>query len=118
MRTVKEIDKQIQKENDYIVQLYAQINSYEQSVEHLKAERQDVEKKENKMFIDNWLNEHFGIQNQEEARQKSIFIVFDKNANFVKTVTTGYGEEFHYVSPVEDEDTMEYWLRKKQIVRS
>ena len=55
MRTVKEIDKQIQKENDYIVQLYAQINFYEQSVEHLKAERQDVEKKENKMFIDNWL---------------------------------------------------------------
>ena len=55
MRTVKEIDKQIQKENDYIVQLYAQINSYEQSVEHLKAERKDVEKKENKMFIDNWL---------------------------------------------------------------
>lgn len=55
MRTVKEIDKQIQKENDYIVQLYAQINSYEQSVEHLKAERQDVETKENKMFIDNWL---------------------------------------------------------------
>ena len=55
MRTVKEIDKQIQKENDYIVQLYAQIYSYEQSVEHLKAERQDVEKKENKMFIDNWL---------------------------------------------------------------
>ena len=84
-------------------------------MEHLKAERQDVEKKENKMFIDNWLNEHFGIQNQEEARQKSIFIVFDKNANFVKTVTTGYGEEFHYVSPVEDEDTMEYWLRKNKL---
>lgn len=111
MRTVKEIDKQIQKEHDCIVQLYAQINSYEQSVEYLKAERQDAEKKENEMFIDNWLNEHFGIQNQKEARQKSIFIVFDKNANFVKTVTTGYGEEFHYVSPVEDEDTMEYWLR-------
>lgn len=112
MKTVKEIDKQIQKEHDYIVQLYAQINSYEQSVEHLKAERQDAEKKENEMFIDNWLNEHFGIQNQKEARQKSIFIVFDKNANFVKTVTTGYGEDFRYVSPVEDEDTMEYWLRK------
>ena len=79
MRTVKEIDKQIQKEHDCIVQLYAQINSYEQSVEYLKAERQDAEKKENEMFIDNWLNEHFGIQNQKEARQKSIFIVFDKN---------------------------------------
>ena len=108
MRTVKEIDKQIQKTNDYIVQLYAQINSYEQSVKHLKAERQDVEKKENEMFIDNWLSEHFGIQNQEEARQKSIFIVFDKNANFVKTITTGYGEDFHYVSPSEDKDTMEH----------
>ena len=68
-----------------------------------------------KKIFDNWLNEHFGIQNQEEARQKSIFIVFDKNANFVKTVTTGYGEEFHYVSPVEDEDTMEYWLRKNKL---
>ena len=97
MRTVKEIDKQIQKTNDYIVQLYAQINSYEQSVKHLKAERQDVEKKENEMFIDNWLSEHFGIQNQEEARQKSIFIVFDKNAYFVKTIATGYGEESRYL---------------------
>ena len=37
MRTVKEIDNQIQKEHDYIVQLYAQINSYEQSMEHLKV---------------------------------------------------------------------------------
>ena len=115
MRTVKEIDKQIQKTNDYIVQLYAQINSYEQSVKHLKAERQDVEKKENEMFIDNWLSEHFGIQNQEEARQKSIFIVFDKNANFVKTIATGYGEESRYVSPSEDKDTMEHWLRENKL---
>ena len=104
MRTVKEIDKQIQKTNDCIVQLYAQINSYEQSVKHLKAERQDVEKKENEMFIDNWLSEHFGIQNQE-----------DKNANFVKTIATGYGEEFHYVSPSEDKDTMEHWLRENKL---
>ena len=44
MRTVKEIDKQIQKEHDYVVQLYAQIKSYEQSMEHLKAERQAAER--------------------------------------------------------------------------
>ena len=112
MRTVKEIDKQIQKEHDYIVQLYAQINSYEQSVEYLKAERQDAEKKENEMFIDNWLNEHFGIQNQKEARQKSIFIVFDKNANFVKTVTTEVIKNYQknnnveFESPVELMDTV------------
>ena len=61
MRTVNEIDKQIQKEHDHIVQLYAQINSYEQSMEHLKVERQAAEKKEDELFIDNWLNEHFGI---------------------------------------------------------
>lgn len=115
MRTVKEIDNQIQKEHDYIVQLYAQINSYEHSIEHLKAERQTAEKKENEMFIDNWLNEHFGISSQKEARQKSIFIVFDKNANFVKTITTGYGEEFHYVNPSEDKDTMEHWLRENKL---
>lgn len=30
-------------------------------------------------------------------------------------VTTGYDEEFHYVSPVEDEDTMEHWLRENKL---
>ena len=44
-----------------------------------------------------------------------IYIVFDENGNFVKTVTTGYDEEFHYVSPVEDEDTMEHWLRENKL---
>lgn len=115
MRTVKEIDKQIQKEHDYIVQLYAQINAYEQSIKHLKAERQVAEKNEDELFIDSWFNKHFGISSQKEARQKSIFIVFDKNANFVKTITTGYGEEFHYVSPSEDEDTMEHWLKENDL---
>lgn len=115
MRTAKEIDKQIQKEHDCVVQLYAQINAYEQSMEHLKAEQQAAEKKENELFIDNWLNEHFGISSQKEARQKSIFIVFDKNANFIKTITTGLGEEFHYVSSVEDDDTMEHWLKENKL---
>ena len=115
MRTIKEIDEDIVKEYSYMNQLYAQINSYEQSIKHLKAERENVKKEEEKLFIDNWLNEHFGISSQKEARQKSIFIVFDKNANFVKTVTTGHGEEFLYVSPVEDEDTMEHWLRKNKL---
>lgn len=112
MRTIKEIDEDIVKEYSYMNQLYAQINSYEQSIKHLKAERENVKKEEEKLFIDNWLNDHFGISSQKEARQKSIFIVFDKNANFVKTVTTGHGEEFLYVSPVEDKDTMEHWLKK------
>lgn len=91
MRTIKEIDEEIVREYGYMNQLYTQINSYEQSIKHLKAEREDAKKEEEKQFIDNWLNEHFGILNQKEARQKSIFIVFDKNANFVKTITTGYG---------------------------
>lgn len=112
MRTVKEIDKQMQIEHDYMSQLYAQIHAYEISMDHLKAEREAAEKVETEEFIDEWLNNHFGILNQKEARTKAIFIVFDKNATFVKTITTGYGEEFHYVSPVEDEDTLEHWLRE------
>lgn len=115
MRTVKEINKQIEKEQDCVNQLYAQIISYEKSIERLKEEKEAAEKEETESFIDNWLNEHFGISNQQEARQKSIFIVFDKNANFVKIVTVGYGEKFHYVSPVEDEDTMEHWLRENKL---
>lgn len=35
MRTVKEIDKQIEKEQDCVNQLYAQINSYEKNIERL-----------------------------------------------------------------------------------
>ena len=115
MRTVKEIDKQIQEEHDYMVKLYAQINAYEESIERLKKERKVAEEEELKTYIDNWLNEKFGIENQIEARKKSIFIVFDKEANFVKTITTGYGEEFYYVSPAEDKDTMEHWLKKNKL---
>ena len=115
MRTVKEIDEQMQKEHDCMVQMYAQINAYEKSIERLKAEREVVKKEEDKLFVDNWLNEHFAIKSQDEARKKSIFIVFDKNAKFLHTVTVGIGEDFHYVSPVEDEDTLEHWLRKNKL---
>ena len=115
MRTIKEIDEDIVREYGYMNQLYAQINSYEQSIKHLKTERENVKKEEEKLFIDNWFNEHFGISSQKEARQKSVFIVFDKSANFVKTVTVGYNEEFHYISPVEDEDTMEHWLKENKL---
>lgn len=115
MRTVKEIDKQLQKEHDCIVQLHAQIKAYNETIEHLKMERKVAEEEELKVYIDKWLNEKFGIENQLEARNKSIFIVFDKKANFVKTVTTGYEEEFHYVSPIEDRDSLEYWLKKNKL---
>ena len=67
MRTTKEIDEEIVREYSYMNQLYAQIDSYEQSIKHLKAEREDVKKEEEKQFIDNWLNEHFGILNQKEG---------------------------------------------------
>lgn len=115
MRTIEEINEQIIKEYGYINQLYTQIDAHEKSIKLLKEEKEEVKKKEEEQFIDNWLNENFGISNQKEARQKSIFIVFDENANFVKTITTGYGEEFHYVSPSEDKDTMEYWLRENKL---
>ena len=114
MRTVKEIDKQIQIEHDYMVKLYAQINACEESIEHLKRERQKAENEEINNYIDNWLNEKFGIKSQKEARS-NVFIVFDKEGNFVKTVKCGLGEEFRYVSPAEEEGTLEYWLKKSKL---
>lgn len=115
MKTVKEIDEQLKKEHDYMTQLYAQIKTYEMSISHLKRERKIAEKEESKTYIDNWLNKKFGIKNQTEARLKALFIVFDKEANFVKTIKCGYGEEFRCVSPVEDKDTMENWLKKNKL---
>ena len=115
MRTVKELDLQIQKEHDIIVQLYAQIEAHENSMKRLEAEKDVAKEVEDQKFIDNWLNEHFGIPSQMAARQKSIFIVFDKNANFVKTITTGAGEDFLYDGPADDEDTLEYWLKENKL---
>lgn len=115
MKTVKEIDEQLKKEHDYMTQLYAQIKAYEMSISHLKRERKIAEKEESNTYIDNWLNKKFGIKNQTEARLKTLFIVFDKEANFVKTIKCGYRGEFRYVSPVEDKDTMENWLKKNKL---
>lgn len=115
MRTTKEINEQLQRENRQIAELSAQIKSLEQNVECLKEEHKAAEEQEHKEYIDNWLNEKFGIKTQEDARKKSIFIVFDKEANFVQTITCGPGEQFHYVSPAEDKDTMEHWLKKNKL---
>jgi hypothetical protein len=114
MRTVEEIDKQIQTEHDNLMQLYTQMNSYNKSLEKLKKEREAAEKYESEIYIDKWLEEKFGIKNQKEARN-GVFIVFDKKTNFVKTVTCGYGAQFHYISPAEDKDTLEYWLKKNKL---
>lgn len=110
MRTVKEINEQLHKEYDCIARLYV-------NIERLEKELKAAKEEELKAYVDKWLNEKFGIKNQIEARNKSIFIVFDEEANFVKTVATGYGEEFHYVSSTEDEDrdSLEYWLKKNKL---
>lgn len=46
IRSVAEIDRQIQVEHDHMIQLYAQIHAYEASIEHLKQERQVAEAEE------------------------------------------------------------------------
>lgn len=114
MRTVKEIDEQLQKEHSYMVQLYAQINAYEESMERLKKERKAAEENELEAFIDEWLMKTFGINGKAEAR-RGRFIVFDKYGNYVKTVTTGQGTEFHYVGDCDEEGTLENWLKKNKL---
>ena len=44
MRTIKEIDEEIVRGYGYMNQLYRQIDSYEQSIKHLEAEREDAKK--------------------------------------------------------------------------
>ena len=115
MNTTKEIDVQIFKENEQIKQLYEQIAQCQSRIEQLQKERKSVAEPEKEAFINAWLQKHFGIESQKAARSKSIFIIFNKNADFVQTVTTGCGEVFHYVSPVADKDTLEHWLRKNRL---
>ena len=121
MRTVIEINRQIQAKEYEITELSLQlqalqtkIDAYRHMIDNLEEERIAAKDEELKAYIDNWLSENFGIKNQNEARN-GIFIVFDKEANFVKTVTCGIGAEFHYAGPAKDKNTMEYWLQKNKL---
>lgn len=114
MRTTKEIDEQIQEENDQIRRLYAQINLYEESISRLKKERKIAEEEELNIYIDQWLDKNFGIRNQKEA-ENGKFIVFDKEGRFIKTVSCGLDADFHYVSPANEKGTFEYWLKKNRL---
>lgn len=115
MKSIKEIDEQIQAEHNHIFELYNQIKVYERNCEQLAAERKVAEEAERNAFIDKWLNDNFGILCQKEAIRESIFIVFDKYGSFVTTITIGYNGEFRYASPIEDRRTMEYWLRENKL---
>ena len=115
---IEEINKQIQKENETIAELYSQIWKHQEAIACLESERESmlsVSPDSETSFIDNWLNEHFGISSQKEARSKSMFIVFDKKANFVRTVLTGLGTEFRYASPSEDETTLDHCVKKNKL---
>ncbi|MGN0513063.1 MAG: hypothetical protein ACI4GD_02200 [Lachnospiraceae bacterium] len=111
IRSVAEIDRQIQEEHDHMIQLYAQIHAYETSIEHLNQERKVAEAEELNSYIDNWLNQKFGIKSQKDARN-GMYIVFDSEANYIRTVACGRGKEFHYISPADNEGSFAYWLRK------
>lgn len=113
MNSVKEIENQLEAERKHLVDLYEQVKASEERIAHLAEEHKAVEEEGLQAYVDHWLQKKFGIQNQTEARMKTIFLVFDKEANFVQTVTCGLGEDFHYVSPAEEEDTMEHWLKEK-----
>lgn len=115
MKTVQEIEEQLREERDHVSQLYAQVSVCEKHMEQLKSEIEIAKNEDEQSFIDEWLRNHFGIASQAAARKKSLFIVFDKKADFIKTVATGYGEKFQYVSPAENEDTLEHWLRDNRL---
>ena len=112
---VEKINEQIRKENEAIAKLYSQIWKHQEAIARLESERESMLSVLTDSEIDNWLNEKFGISSQKAARLKSIFIVFDKKANFVRAVVTGLGAEFRYVSSGEDEDTLDHWLKENKL---
>lgn len=114
MGKIQKIDEQIQKERDFIAKMNAQINVSNIKIKNLKKERKIAEEEELDAYIDNWLNEKFNIRNQKAAR-RDMYIVFDAEANFIKTVTCGTGGDFHYISPAKIKGTMEHWLKNNKL---
>lgn len=109
-----ELKRKIKEETENVQSMYAQIIEKERFIQNLNKELEMVEEQELMVFIDNWLKNHFGIKNQEEARE-NMYIVFDNKGNFMKTVTCGYNKDFHYVSPSSDKETLEHWLKKNKL---
>lgn len=114
MRTALEIKKQIQEESEILDKLYTRIHFYEKDIESLKRKYKKAEERERNCFVDEWLKATFGIQDQKEARD-GRYIVFDKDARFIKTVACGHGEEFHRVGPSSEKGTLEHWLKKNKL---
>ena len=115
MKESERILEKLKKEENCITMLYAALSDHQKAIKSLEKEYLASQDAEHENDIDAWLKSTFGIPNQMEARKNSIFIVFDQNANFVKTVTVGYGQEFEYTSPADEEDTLEQWLRENQL---
>ena len=114
MSRLNDYDEQIKITQAYITETREKLQACEEHVEWLKEQRKIAEEEENKIVVDDWFNK-YGILNQKEAREKSIFIVFDKFGNYIRTARVGLEEEFRYVGPVEYQGTLEYWLRENKL---
>lgn len=115
MKKPEIILEKLKKEENCVTRLYAALSDHQKAIESLKKEYLASQDAEHENDIDAWLKSTFGIPSQKEALKNSIFIVFDQNANFVKTVSIGYGQKFEYTSPADEEDTLEHWLRKNKL---
>lgn len=101
MRTVKEINEQIQTEYFRALQLQEQLDLCMKNINNLEREKIDAENNEREIWIDEWLMKTFGIKSQVEAC-RDLFIVFDKDANFIKTAPYGNG-------------SLKDWLRENKL---
>lgn len=101
MRTVKEIHEQMQAEYFRALQLQAQLDLCEKNMKNLEMEVISAQENEWEIWIDEWLMKTFGIKSQIEA-YKDLFIVFDKNTNFVK------------IAPYENGSLIN-WLRENNL---
>lgn len=114
MSSLDRMDEQIKESCERLKNLREQARVCEEKIEQLKRMRQMTEERHMDAFIDNWLNKKFGIPNQRVAKN-GIFLVFDEDGRFIKTVSCGYGADFHHVGPAKDKDTLEHWLKKNKL---
>ena len=118
MRDLKEIQKEIDIERKKMNDYYVQAKYSEEAIDRLEKEWKKAKEQEDKInkenIINNYLLNKFGIKGGQVEAKNNLFIVFDKECNIIKIVKCGYGEEFHYVSPDTDKDTLEFWLRKNK----
>lgn len=116
---MQDIKKQLEMKKAALEKIYDQQYTLEKEIKGIEVQldleiRKKVER-ERKVAADTYLSKQFGIQSEETARD-SIYIVFNIDAIFMKTVTCKNNSvaDFYYISG-EMDSCLETWLIQNKL---